>query len=116
LVNKRAIEPHIPVFDKSARTDGTFSREHFAYDHQSDSYICPAGKVLTSTGTLVNDGTALLYPASELDCDTCQLMHPKPYDPNLIFLRQHRVVFRLFRCTDFNGRLDALFPSGKKSR
>src|ERR1700731_1908787 len=53
------------------------------------------------------------YRASELDCHTCQLMHPKPCDPDLIFLRQRRVVFRLFRCTDFNGRLDALFPSGK---
>jgi hypothetical protein len=27
LVNERAIEPHIPVFDKSARAGGTFSRE-----------------------------------------------------------------------------------------
>ena len=36
LVNERAIEPHIPVFDKSARADGTFSREDFAYDQQSD--------------------------------------------------------------------------------
>jgi hypothetical protein len=26
LVNEHAIEPHIPVFDKSARDDGTFSR------------------------------------------------------------------------------------------
>jgi len=25
LVNEHAIEPHIPVFDKSARDDGTFS-------------------------------------------------------------------------------------------
>jgi hypothetical protein len=32
LVNERAIEPHIPVFDKSARVDGTFSREDFAYE------------------------------------------------------------------------------------
>jgi transposase len=39
LVEEQAIEPHIPVFDKSVRTDGTFSREDFAYD-QSDVYIC----------------------------------------------------------------------------
>jgi hypothetical protein len=32
LVNERAIEPHIPVFDKLARADGTFSREDFACD------------------------------------------------------------------------------------
>jgi len=46
LVHERAIEPHIPVFDKSKRTDGTFSREDFAYDHESDTYRCPAGKTL----------------------------------------------------------------------
>jgi hypothetical protein len=73
LVNERAIEPHIPVFDKSARADGTFSREDFAYDQQSDVYICPAGKMLTSTGTLVNDGATLLYRAVKHDCDACEL-------------------------------------------
>src|SRR6202790_5852567 len=30
LVNDRGIEPHIPVYDKSQRTDGTFSRDDFA--------------------------------------------------------------------------------------
>ena len=50
---ERAIEPHIPVFDKSARDDGTFSRGDFDYDQEADIYICPAGKELTSTGTLV---------------------------------------------------------------
>ncbi len=32
LVDQQRIEPHVTVFDKSARTDGTFSREEFAYD------------------------------------------------------------------------------------
>src|SRR5215218_7287038 len=73
LVNERAIEPHIPVFDKSARDDGTFSRGDFAYNQEADIYVCPAGKALTSTGTLVNDGATLLYRASKYDCDTCEL-------------------------------------------
>jgi transposase len=73
LVEERKIEPHIPVFDKSARTDGSFSRGDFAYDHQSDVYICPAGKMLASTGILVNDGTTLAYRASKYDCDACGL-------------------------------------------
>jgi len=29
LVHERGIEPHIPVFDKSERRDGTFSRSDF---------------------------------------------------------------------------------------
>src|SRR5450432_2474028 len=73
LVNEHAIEPHIPVFDKSAHDDGTFSREDFAYDQERDLYVCPAGKVLTSTGTLVNDGTTLHYRASKYDYDACEL-------------------------------------------
>jgi transposase len=73
LVHERGIEPHIPVFDKSARTDGTFERETFTYDHDRDVYICPAGKKLTCTGTLVNDGATLLYRASKYDCDPCPM-------------------------------------------
>jgi transposase len=73
LVQDRGIEPHVPVVDKSRRTDGTFSRENFTYDHENDVYVCPAGKNLTCTGTLVNDGATLLYRASKLDCDACPL-------------------------------------------
>src|SRR6266478_5239649 len=57
LVEEKGIAPHIPVFDKSKRDDGTFSRSDFRYDPTSDVYHCPAGKTLTTTGTLVNDGT-----------------------------------------------------------
>jgi transposase len=46
LVDEQAIEPHIPVFDKSQRTDGTFSRDDFTYDRDRDVYLCPAGKHL----------------------------------------------------------------------
>jgi transposase len=73
LVHERGIEPHIPVFDKSARTDGSFAREDFAYDHEGDVYVCPAGKTLTCSGTLVNDGATLLYRASKYNCDACEL-------------------------------------------
>ena len=49
------------------------SRGDFNYNQEADIYVCPAGKVLTSTGTLVNDGATLLYRASKHDCDTCEL-------------------------------------------
>ncbi|MEY4707564.1 MAG: hypothetical protein RJB58_1287, partial [Pseudomonadota bacterium] len=72
LVDERAIEPHIPVFDKSGRKDGTFSRDDFCYNHETDIYVCPAGKTMTTTGTLTDDA-ALLYRASKHDCDACEL-------------------------------------------
>jgi len=73
LVEDKGIAPHIPVFDRSKRDDGTFSRSDFRYDPASDVYHCPAGKTLTTTGTLVNDGTTLLYLARKHDCDGCEL-------------------------------------------
>jgi Transposase DDE domain len=45
----------------------------FAYNQAADVYICPTGKELTSTGTLVNDGATLLHRASKRDCDTREL-------------------------------------------
>src|SRR3984893_6755343 len=56
FVNEKKIAPHIPVIDKSKREEGTFSREDFRFDKERDVYICPAGKTLRTTGTLVNDG------------------------------------------------------------
>jgi hypothetical protein len=73
LVHEKGIEPHVTVFDKSARKDGTFSRQDFTYDHEGDVYLCPGGKMLTCKGTLVNDGATLLYRASKYDCDVCPL-------------------------------------------
>jgi transposase len=72
LVHERGIEPHIPVFDKSKRSDDTFSRADFTYDHEADVYHCPGGKRLTTTGTIVNDNQ-LLYRASKYDCQACAL-------------------------------------------
>src|SRR5512135_1884035 len=73
LVYEHGIEPHVTVFDKSARTDGIFSREDFTYDHAGDVYRCPGGKVLTTTGALVNDDATMLYLTSKRDCDRCAL-------------------------------------------
>jgi transposase len=73
LVDEHGIAPHVTVFDKSARKDGTFSREEFTYDDQRDVYSCPGGKPLTTTGILVNDGATILYRASKHDCQACAL-------------------------------------------
>jgi hypothetical protein len=73
LVYEHGIEPHVTVFDKSARKDGTFSRDDFTYDHERNAYFCPGDIMLTTTGTLVNDGATMLYRASKNDCTGCAL-------------------------------------------
>jgi transposase len=71
LVDQR-IAPHIPVWDKSKREDGTFSRQDFRFDRRGDVYFCPRGKILETTGHL-HGGTTLLYRASKYDCTPCPL-------------------------------------------
>jgi len=68
----RKITPHIPVWDKSTRADGTFSRADFVFDRDRNVYICPGGKLLHTTGTIY-EGTTLRYRASKSDCDACAL-------------------------------------------
>jgi transposase len=68
----RKITPHVPVWDKSARPDGSFSRADFVFDRERNIYICPGGAELTSTGT-IDQGHIVYYRASKNDCSTCSL-------------------------------------------
>jgi hypothetical protein len=71
LVKKRIV-PHIPVWNMSERKDGTFSRADFTFEKRRDIYMCPAGKVLTTTGHVSTDH-GVRYEASVLTCRTCAL-------------------------------------------
>ena len=80
LVEEQGIEPHIPVFDKSQRTDGTFSRSDVTYDHRRDLYICPGGKELLhyrrqfAQPRIGVDAEGLMrYRATKHDCNGCAL-------------------------------------------
>src|SRR6266851_52437 len=85
----KGITPHIPVWDMSAREDGTFSRADFTFDKERNVYICPEGKLLRSTGR-VHDGRTILYRASTRDCGSC---HLKPKcTPNMTFRKIPRDV------------------------
>ena len=82
LVDERGIEPYVKVFDKSERTDGTFSRSDFAFDAESNLYVCPGGKELElkkyhrpfskPRDGLTKEGT-ILYFARKHDCEACTL-------------------------------------------
>jgi hypothetical protein len=69
LVDERGIEPHVNLVDKTERTDGTFSRSDFAFDLESNLYVCPGGKQLRkyhrafakSRDGLTKDGTMIYF-------------------------------------------------------
>ncbi|WP_184060893.1 transposase, partial [Sphingomonas aerophila] len=80
LVHERDIHPHIPVFDKSLRRDGTFERADFRYDIERDVYTCPADEELrrywhkgrAAKEELPADGL-YRYRARKAACDACDL-------------------------------------------
>jgi len=82
LVDNKAIEPHIPVWDKSGGKAGQFARSDFIWDKEGDCYTCPGGKRLGTTGRIMTDNT-ILYRARNPDCAGC-VLKPKccPNTPN----------------------------------
>ncbi len=72
LVNDKQIAPHVPVWDKSERTDGTFGRSAFSFDARNNRYVCPAGKFLKPTWRMKKKNPNM-YRASQYDCQACPL-------------------------------------------
>lgn len=96
LVHERGIEPNIPVFDKSERQDGAFSRSEFTYNHGQDAYVCPAGKLLRqrqrtfrNARPLADEDGMMRYRASKHECRrllheaSVLPQHAGPQDPTL---------------------------------
>lgn len=80
LVEDKAIEPHVPVCDKTQRQDGTLSSGDFQWNEQANEYRCPEGKALrsdwrpfTNPRTRITKNDTVIYRASQLDCAPCPL-------------------------------------------
>ena len=78
MVNEKAIEPHVPVWEKGERTDGTFSRSDFDFDEQADHYTCPNGKQLVryrrpfkQPRSGIGKDQTIRYRAEQRDCKAC---------------------------------------------
>jgi transposase len=72
LVQDKQIAPHIPVWDKSERDDGTFGRSAFTFDAAQNRYECPGGKFLKPSWR-VRKKNPFIYHASQYDCLPCPL-------------------------------------------
>ena len=80
MVDDKKIEPHVPVWDKGERGDGTFGRSDFIFNAETNAYTCPAGKPLKQFNRdfakprsgVTKDGHRR-YRASKMDCDVCPL-------------------------------------------
>ncbi len=80
MVNEKAIEPHVPVWDKRQRQDDTLSSTEFQWNEQAGEYRCPQGQPLRSEwrrfkkprSHITRDDT-ILYHATKSDCAVCPI-------------------------------------------
>jgi hypothetical protein len=80
MVDEKAIEPHVPLWEKGERNDGTLSRSDFVFDAEADRYTCPQGKPLLrfhrpfkKPRSGVTKANTINYRASVHDCEHCPL-------------------------------------------
>jgi len=80
MVNDKGIEPHVPVWDKTARQDDSLSVGDFTWHEERNEYSCPQGKPLKSEWRQfknprnhVTKADTVIYRASQLDCAGCSL-------------------------------------------
>lgn len=80
LVEEKAIEPHVPVWDKTERQDGTFSSSDFQWHEQANEYRCPADKPLRcdwrhfkNPRTRITKADTIIYRSSQSDCAGCSM-------------------------------------------
>ena len=97
MVNEQGIEPHVPVWEKGERTDGTFSHSDFIFDEHGDHYTCPDGKPLlrrrrkfTKLRSDVTKANTIIYRASQRDCVACK--YKEVCCPNTLFRKVARSV------------------------
>jgi transposase len=80
MVNEKAIEPHVPVWDKTQRRDDTLSSSEFQWDEPANEYRCPQGQPLRSEWrafrrprTHITKADTVIYRASRSSCGNCPL-------------------------------------------
>ena len=80
MVEEKAIEAHVPVWDKRDRSDGTFSPSDLQWCEDANEYRCPAGNALRSDRrrfTVPRSGVTkadtIIFRASTSDCGECPM-------------------------------------------
>ena len=80
LVEDKGIEPHVPVWEKARRDDGTFSVSDFQWDEQANEYRCPHGQPLRSQWRPfrnprdhVTHADTIVYRSTQTACAACPM-------------------------------------------
>jgi hypothetical protein len=80
MVEDKGIEPHVPVWDKTQRTDESLSSSDFQWNAEADEYRCPQGHPLRSQWRAfrnprnhITKADTIIYRSSQSACKSCPL-------------------------------------------
>ncbi len=87
MIDEKDIQPHVPLWEKGERNDGTYSLSEFTYDAKEDCYRCPADKLLRhgirkfkKKRSGITKANTRLFFATHSDCQSCR--HKQQCCPN----------------------------------
>jgi transposase len=80
LVHEKQIEPHVPVWSRDQREDGTISNSDFQWHAQRNEYRCPQGyalrcdwRVFTNPRTHITKADTIVYKSRQSECAKCPM-------------------------------------------
>jgi transposase len=118
MVNDKAIEPHVPLWDRTQRTDDTISSSDFRWDEERNEYRCPQGwalrtdwRTFKNPRSRITKADTLLYKSRQSDCASCPMKNR--CCPNTPIRKIHRSIHEPARDV---ARALAKTPLYKQSR
>jgi transposase len=98
MVNDKSIEPHVPLWDRTQRTDDTISSSDFRWDEERNEYRCPQGLALrtdwrtfSNPRSRITKADTLLYKSRQSDCARCPIK--ARCCPNTPIRKIHRSIY-----------------------
>jgi transposase len=121
MVNDKGIAPHVPVWDKTERDDGTLSRSDFQWNAKANEYRCPEGHALRSNWrplknprSYITKADTIIYRSSQTACAGC-LMKDRCC-PNTPFRKIVRSIHESARDVARNIAKTAAYQQSRKDR
>lgn len=121
MVNDKGIAPHVPVWDKTERDDGTLSRSDFQWNAKANEYRCPEGHALRSNWrplknprSYITKADTIIYRSSQPDCAGC-LMKDRCC-PNTPFRKIARSIHESARDVARDIAKTAAYQQSRKDR
>ncbi len=80
MVHDKAIEPHVPLWDRTQRTDDTLSSSDFRWYEERNEYRCPQDwalrtdwRTFRNPRSRITKADTLLYKSRQSDCASCPM-------------------------------------------